>query len=279
MGKYILLGGAGFIGQNLARLLLTTNNQIIIYDRNISEKILDTNILEKCQIVEGNFFEDNNLGKYVNNVDCVVHLISSVSPQTSMCDIYSGYEKDIKKAIELTIEKILLMYNEIYNMENIILRVSNPYGVWQNPQKNIGIISVFLDSIMKDKEVIIYGDGNTVRDYVEIDDVCKAIESVISYKFKQDVCPIFNIGSGVGHSINDILKTIEKITEKHANVEYLPSRAIDVKSNVLDINKAKKILNYTCNTDIESGIRKFIEQKESLLLLRSNNENNPIKNK
>ena len=59
MGKYILLGGAGFIGQNLARLLLTTNNQIIIYDRNISEKILDTNILEKCQIVEGNFFEDN----------------------------------------------------------------------------------------------------------------------------------------------------------------------------------------------------------------------------
>lgn len=60
MGKYILLGGAGFIGQNLARLLLTTNNQIIIYDRNISEKILDTNILEKCQIVEGNFFEDNN---------------------------------------------------------------------------------------------------------------------------------------------------------------------------------------------------------------------------
>ena len=230
MGKYILLGGAGFIGQNLARLLLTTNNQIIIYDRNISEKILDTNILEKCQIVEGNFFEDNNLGKYVNNVDCVVHLISSVSPQTSMCDIYSGYEKDIKKAIELcelcknnsikrivfissggtiygngnikkysedmqtnpinnygiiklTIEKILLMYNEIYNMENIILRVSNPYGVWQNPQKNIGIISVFLDSIMKDKEVIIYGDGNTVRDYVEIDDVCKAIESVISYKF------------------------------------------------------------------------------------------------
>ena len=184
MGKYILLGGAGFIGQNLARLLLTTNNQIIIYDRNISEKILDTNILEKCQIVEGNFFEDNNLGKYVNNVDCVVHLISSVSPQTSMCDIYSGYEKDIKKAIELcelcennsikrivfissggtiygngninikkysedmqtnpinnygiiklTIEKILLMYNEIYNMENIILRVSNPYGVWQNPQK------------------------------------------------------------------------------------------------------------------------------------------------
>lgn len=328
MGKYILLGGAGFIGQNLARLLLTTNNQIIIYDRNISEKILDTNILEKCQIVEGNFFEDNNLGKYVNNVDCVVHLISSVSPQTSMCDIYSGYEKDIKKAIELcelcknnsikrivfissggtiygngninikkysedmqtnpinnygiiklTIEKILLMYNEIYNMENIILRVSNPYGVWQNPQKNIGIISVFLDSIMKDKEVIIYGDGNTIRDYVEIDDVCKAIESVISYKFKQDVCPIFNIGSGVGHSINDILKTIEKITEKHANVEYLPSRAIDVKSNVLDINKAKKILNYTCNTDIESGIRKFIEQKESLLLLRSNNENNPIKNK
>lgn len=99
MGKYILLGGAGFIGQNLARLLLTTNNQIIIYDRNISEKILDTNILEKCQIVEGNFFEDNNLGKYVNNVDCVVHLISSVSPQTSMCDIYSGYEKDIKRQL------------------------------------------------------------------------------------------------------------------------------------------------------------------------------------
>ncbi len=49
MGKYILLGGAGFIGQNLARLLLTTNNQIIIYDRNISEKILDTNILESVK--------------------------------------------------------------------------------------------------------------------------------------------------------------------------------------------------------------------------------------
>lgn len=146
-------------------------------------------------------------------------------------------------------------------------------------KKKIGIISIFLDSIMNDKEVIIYGDGSTIRDYVEIDDVCKAIESAILYKFKEDVSPIFNVGSGVGHSINDILKIIEKITKKHANVQYLPSRAIDVKSNVLDINKSKKILNYKCNTDIESGIRKFIEQKESLLLLRSNNENNSIKNK
>ena len=52
-----------------------------------------------------------------------------------------------------------------------------------------------------------------------------------------------------------------------------------VDKNRLLRNKAKKILSYRCNTDRESGIRKFIEQKESLLLLRSNNENNPIKNK
>ena len=143
MGKYILLGGAGFIGQNLARLLLTTNNQIIIYDRNISEKILDTNILEKCQIVEGNFFEDNNLGKYVNNVDCVVHLISSVSPQTSMCDIYSGYEKDIKKAIELcelcknnSIKRIVFISSggTIYGNGNIKLAFITDAGEFIDPQ-------------------------------------------------------------------------------------------------------------------------------------------------
>lgn len=310
MGKYILFGGAGFIGQNLTKLLQQNNNQITIYDRNIYEKKLDTEILKKCEIIEGNFFEDDNLEKHLDNIDCVIHLISSVLPQSSMSYMYSGYEKDIKKIfqlceackkkkikrivfissggtvygnaniekfsedmqtnpinnygiIKLTIEKILLMYNELENMENIILRVSNPYGLGQNHQKQIGIISVFLNNVINNEKINIYGDGNTIRDYVEINDVCKAIESAILYEFKKDISPVFNIGSSIGYSINDILKIVEKITKKNANVDYLPSRSIDVKSNILDISKAEKLLKYKCSTDIESGIRKFLNQLQS----------------
>ncbi|MNI23132.1 UDP-glucose 4-epimerase [compost metagenome] len=164
--------------------------------------------------------------------------------------------------MKLTIEKILLLYNELYDMDNIILRVANPYGLGQSPQKNIGAVSIFLDKILKNEEITLFGDGSIVRDYIEISDVSKALLYSIQYRGKgQKVKPIFNVGTGVGTSLIELISVIEKVTNMKSRVSFLDERNIDVKRNVLNTEKANNYLKFNATTSLTDGIRNLYNFK------------------
>ena len=163
--------------------------------------------------------------------------------------------------MKLAIEKIMLMYNQLYNMNNVILRVSNPYGKGQNPNNNLGAISVFTQKILNGNTIEIYGDGEIVRDYIYIDDVVNAIEKAINYKVSSDVMPIFNVGSGIGTTLNQLLRYISSMLDKEYKVEYVKSRGIDVHRSVLNMEKSKSELGVEIKHSIKEGIASYIASK------------------
>lgn len=154
---------------------------------------------------------------------------------------------------KLTIEKYLYLFKELYNLDYVILRPSNPYGPRQNPFGIQGVISVFLGKLLRNEPIEIWGDGTIVRDYLYIEDLVEAISLAVSSNSSHR---IYNIGSGFGYTLNDILKTINKITGLDANVLYSNKRHCDIPSIYLDITVASKELNWLPLMPLEAGIKR-----------------------
>lgn len=158
---------------------------------------------------------------------------------------------------KVLLEKYIEVYGHLYNMDYIIARLANPYGTGQNVKKNQGIIPIFVRKIANHESLQIWGDGNTVRDYIFIHDAISALQKLGNYKGDEH---IFNIGSGVGYSINQIVNLIVKELEvEMPAVEYMDERKCDVKMNVLDVSKIKSILDWNPEVSIEEGILQTIK--------------------
>jgi UDP-glucose 4-epimerase len=155
---------------------------------------------------------------------------------------------------KLAIEKYLALFNHLYGLNYVILRPSNPYGRYQNPQAIQGVISVFCNKMIKNEVVNIWGDGSVIRDYIYIDDLVEAL--VLAGESESALSEIFNIASGVGLSLNALIGRIEKVLGKKAKIERSYSRSLDVPEIVLDVAKAKRIINWQPKIDITSGLKK-----------------------
>lgn len=154
---------------------------------------------------------------------------------------------------KLTIEKYLEYFKINYGLEYLILRYSNPYGPRQNTIGKQGIIPIFLELIKQNKPIIVFGDGENIRDFVYIDDL---IEATKTLAFKDTEYQLYNVGYGKGKSINEIISVIRNVTKKEVVVNYLENRASDVKVNVLDISRVATETGFNPRVSIEDGIKK-----------------------
>lgn len=158
---------------------------------------------------------------------------------------------------KLAIEKYLEYYRISKGLNYLIVRLSNPYGPHQNVVGNQGIIPIFLNLIKNNQPISIFGDGENVRDYVFIDD---ATENLLKLAFREEnKHRIYNIGSGEGVSINELIEAIKKITKKKIKINKLPNRKSDVRSIVLDTSRIEKEISYSLKTDLKKGIKKTWE--------------------
>lgn len=153
---------------------------------------------------------------------------------------------------KLTIEKYLSLYKHLYGLDYSVLRVANPYGPYQTNKKNQGVIAAFLRHVIHDEPIDVWGDGSVIRDYIYIDDVVAAIERTLLVDAEDK---IFNIGSGAGCSIREIISTLEHVTGKSINVNFLPSRNMDVPVSVLDITRAAHVLGWKPKVSFDQGVR------------------------
>ena len=173
------------------------------------------------------------------------------TPETAKNDPITAYGVS-----KLTIEKYLSLYSHLYGLDYCILRVANPYGPYQTNKKNQGVIAAFLRHAIHDEPIDVWGDGSVVRDYIFIDDVVHAIELAIVKKTDQK---IFNIGSGSGLSVTEIISTLELVINKKIKVNFLPGRNIDVPVSVLDISKAQTLLNWKPKITFDQGVQETYE--------------------
>jgi len=155
---------------------------------------------------------------------------------------------------KLAIEKYLKLFYHLHGLDYTILRIANPFGEGQRTQASQGAVAVFLGNVLCGKPVEIWGDGSVVRDYIHIADVVDALLLAIEETKGEHV---FNIGAGCGHSLNEVLDAIEKITGCVAIRQYLPKRTFDVPVNVLCIERAMKKLGWSPKVDFEKGVERF----------------------
>jgi UDP-glucose 4-epimerase len=157
---------------------------------------------------------------------------------------------------KLAIEKYLQLFHTLHGIDYAILRLANPFGERQRLHASQGAIAVFLGKVLRGETVEIWGDGSVVRDYIYIQDV---IDALVVAADETRTEHVFNIGSGRGHSLNELLGAIEKVTGLTAGRRYLPSRTFDVPTNVLSIDKAKRLLNWEPKVSFEDGLRIFTD--------------------
>jgi UDP-glucose 4-epimerase len=153
--------------------------------------------------------------------------------------------------VKLAIEKYLHLYWTLHGINYCILRVSNAYGARQPVTPTQGAIAAFLGKAVAREEIVIWGDGTVLRDYIYASDIAQAFLRASLYDGEWK---IFNIGSGHGHSLNDLIGVIENITQIPIQLKYLPKRQFDVPVNVLDVTRAKSHLKWEPKVRLEEGV-------------------------
>ena len=151
---------------------------------------------------------------------------------------------------KLAIEHYLDVYKHLRGLNYVALRLANPYGERQSPLRALGALTVFLHRTLKQQGVEVWGDGNVTRDFIYVGDVANAV-------YLATVNPIsgtFNIGTGIGLSLRDILMNIKRVIGIEPSVSWLASRTFDVPRIVLDATKFKNQTNWRSTTSLDDGI-------------------------
>ncbi|MGV1867586.1 MULTISPECIES: NAD-dependent epimerase/dehydratase family protein [unclassified Rhizobium] len=137
-----------------------------------------------------------------------------------------------------TTEQYAMHFRARTRLDVRIARLSNPFGAHQSAAKLQGAASIFARKIIHREPVTIWGDGSTVRDYVDVNDASDALAAIMRIPFDaSETHPIYNIGSGEGLSLRHLLETISLITSIAPNVSYTSQRSFDIPENVLSIGK------------------------------------------
>jgi UDP-glucose 4-epimerase len=134
-----------------------------------------------------------------------------------------------------------------------ILRPSNVYGPGQPMQADFGIVRTLLEKARSGESLAIWGSGQQVRDFLYIDDLVEACARLIGMP---SVSGTFNVGSGVGVSLLELVALARKITDRDISIQLHPERGIDVEGIYLDSRKLQGALGWQAATSLEDGMGK-----------------------
>jgi len=281
MKKIIILGGSGFLGKLLINRLQKENfrvktmihlNDIDIKTPKFKGNILSNSFIEK-EISKGDTIV-NLIGQYSSDISdftnlniigginllnaCVkkkvkrIILISTINVygenmENSSKETDVITTKDSYGVVKATTEKIYKDYSDTYGFDVTILRLSHIYG----PNKKIGIISVLLESVIKNKRYTLFNNGKQLRDFLYVDDVLDGIINAI--KLPQSKFQVFNISSNIRYSLNDVVKIIENISHKKMKISLNP-KVPDEKCIWANNSKSKRTLKFNPKIDLKKGL-------------------------
>jgi UDP-glucose 4-epimerase len=172
------------------------------------------------------------------------------TPETAPTDPITAY--GISK---LAIEKYLALYEHLYGFDFRVLRVANPFGPYQIPIKSQGIIATLILRALRGESIEIWGDGSVVRDFIFIDDV---VDALIAAANDSSTARTFNIGSGEGRSVRDVIASVENILEKKLSMRWQQARPVDIPTSTLAIERASRIMGWKPKTKFEDGLTRTI---------------------
>jgi UDP-glucose 4-epimerase len=294
----LVLGGGGFLGLNLCRRLTASGHRVRAFGHrsrfpaelgstdwqqgDFSDR---ASVADAIQGVDVVFHLIHSTVPHSANLDMANDVRQNLLPSLAFLDLARGagvkrvvflssggtiYGRPIQIPTEetsptepitaygiskLAIEKYLALYQQLYGLDYRILRVANPFGPFQVAVKRQGLIAEIISRAISRERIEVWGDGSVIRDFIFVDDVVDALEVAAS---DDGVERIFNIGSGAGRSVRDVLATIEHAVASKLDIAWKGERAVDVPVSILSVTRARDKLGWTPKTSFESGVTKTI---------------------
>lgn len=157
-------------------------------------------------------------------------------------------------------EGLLSSYVQAHGFTGVALRYFNLYGPEEQHQPETHAIPRFIKQIFNNEEVTVWGNGEHKRDYIYISDIVTAHSRALEYaQANPKRYHYFNLSTGRGESVLTVIKLIEKLLDKPANIQHFPERAGDPLLLTADPSKAAKELNWQAEIDLESGLQKTVD--------------------
>lgn len=235
-----LLAGQQVVYHLVSTTVPATSNQQVPQELSanvvMTARLLDACVRQKVQKV---IFISSGGTVYGSVSDCPIGEETPTYPISSY-----GLQK-------VTIEKLLSLYRHMYGLDYRVVRLANPYGPYQRPNGVLGAVTTFTYKALKDEEITLYGDGSVVRDFIYIDDAVRGIENIACAESDHKV---FNLGSGQGTSIRQVLDAVQQQLGKPLNIRYLPGRNVDVPVNYLDISRYEAVCGKLDPVRLPEGI-------------------------
>lgn len=159
-----------------------------------------------------------------------------------------------------TVESYYLLYQRLYQLNAIVLRISNPYGPYQMAGRHHGVLNLLIHNALNRHSVDIYGDGHQQRDFLYADDLSSLLEKIMHV----EVCvgKVFNIGFGSGISIRDAAEIIAgQITDTKINFKPWPEmeHKVETGSYVSNISLIQSLTGWNPVVGFKEGIKKTIQ--------------------
>lgn len=201
-----------------------------------------------------NFCLDKNIKRFIFASSAAVYgmLKDCQASEDMICKPFSPYG-----ASKLAIEDYLSAYHGTYGLETIALRYFNVFGARQILNDYSGVITIFINQLLRKETPTIYGNGKQVRDFIHVKDIVQA--NMLAMECQNVVSDVFNVASGQSTSIIELLGTLKEITKTNdIQNKYGQQRPGDVQFGLANIDKIKNILRYDTKITLKNGLTDLI---------------------
>ncbi len=149
--------------------------------------------------------------------------------------------------------------NDRQILKSVVLQFFNVFGPKQIMNDYSGVITRFVDNVVRKEPLVVYGDGLQTRDFVNVSDVADAI--ILAIDCQSVDGEVFNVGSGKPTSIKELSNIVLKLADVDLEVKYGALRAGDIYESYADISKAKKLLGFEPKVSLKDGLRSLLISK------------------
>ena len=153
------------------------------------------------------------------------------------------------------VEHYLYLYHQNFGLNYVVLRCANVYGPRQDPFGEAGVVAIFTQRMLHNKQVVIYSTGEQQRDFIYVADVAQACLLALE---KGDGA-LVNIGVGAGTSVNEIYRRLKALTSYPLEPRYDPPRPGEPFRVWLDVRRAKEVLGWEAEVSLEEGLKRTVE--------------------
>jgi UDP-glucose 4-epimerase len=296
--KCLVIGGSGFIGSELVRLLIASGRKVTVLGRRPESA---AQVPQGCKYVSGDYGELSTLKSLLEEGQEIIDMAHSTVPKTSYSDPIFDIVSNLPVSVglfqaaarvgagkivfcssggtvygtarflpiteehptepvspygitKLAIDRYAMMFHKTMDLPVCVVRPANAYGECQKPGRGQGFLAESIDAVLRGREVQIFGETGSVRDYIHVRDVARGILAVLNCGMPGEV---YNIGTGIGTSNFDALEIIRKLAKKMSlpvRCKIMPSRRFDVSVNILSYEKLKRHTGWYPLLSLEDGL-------------------------